>query len=217
VSTGDMERPGDWEQQGGDRGPAVDEQVWTELVAAFHASPDSPPSPEEQFELSTLIDPPAGPGHVVRSANRPESAPDGPGLGAGLADGRSAVTWTTGAGARGGAIGPGMTGPGVAGMPGPRDWDGGPGAEDEDEFVPPIPPPLPEMSAGTKLAWLAGLGGPAYLMAATILGWEPPGWASLLAVGGAVGGFLYLFSRLKDHRGGPDDDDPEDPTYGAVV
>jgi len=204
VSTGDMERPGDWEQPGGDRGPAVDEQVWTELVAAFHASPDAPPSPEEQFELSTLIDPPAGPGHVVRSANRPDTAPDAQGLGSGLSDGRSAVTWTTGGGARAG-------GP----VAGPRDWDGGPG--EDDEFVAPVPPPLPEMSAGAKLAWIAGLGGPAYLMAATILQWDPPGWASLLAVGGAVGGFLYLFSRLKDHRGGPDDDDPEDPTYGAVV
>ena len=214
MSTGDMDRPGDREQPGGDRGPVVDEQVWSELVASFHASPDAPPSAEEQFELSTLIDPPAGPGHVVRSANpnRPEPAtPETPGLGAGLADGRSAVTWTTGGAAELGTVGAQRSG-----SAGPRDWDGWTG-EDEDEFVAPIPPPLPEMSPGAKLAWLAGLGGPAYLMAATILQWDPPGWASLLAVGGAVGGFLYLFSRLKDHRGGPDDDDPEDPTYGAVV
>jgi hypothetical protein len=220
VSTGDMEHPGDWEQQGGDRGPAVDEQVWSELVAAFHASPDSPPSPEEQFELSTLTDPPTGPGHVVRSANRPDPGADEPGFGAGLADGRSAVTWTTGLGdPRSANARPdgGRVSPPRSGAAGPRDWDGAGADLDEDEFVAPIPPPLPEMSAGTKLAWMAGLGGPAYLMAATILQWDPPGWASLLCVGGAVGGFIYLFSRLKDNRGGPDDDDPEDPTYGAVV
>lgn len=212
MSTGDMERPGDREQPPGDRGPVIDEQVWSDLVAAFHASPDAPPSAEEQFELSTLIDPPAGPGHVVRSANRPQdpAPPEEPKPGSGLADGRSAVTWTTG--------GAGPAGPGPAAAPGrltgPRDWD-----EDdpEDEFVPAVPPPLPEMTPGTKLAWLAGIGGPAYLMASTLLQWQMPVWASVLAAGGAVGGFLYLVSRLKDHRGGPDDEDPEDPTYGAVV
>jgi hypothetical protein len=211
VSTGDMERPGDWEQPPGDRGPVIDEQVWSELVAAFHASPDAPPSAEEQFELSTLTDPPAGPGtgpgHVVRSANRPPdpAAPEQP-PGAGLADGRSAVTWTTGAA--------GPAGAGRAGT-GPRDWPEPP--DPDDEFVPEEPPPLPEMTAGAKLAWLAGIGGPVYLMAATLLHWDMPTWASVLSAGGAVGGFLYLVSRLKDHRGGPDDEDPEDPTYGAVV
>jgi hypothetical protein len=206
VSTGDMERPGDWEQPSGDRGPVIDEQVWSDLVAAFHASPDAPPSPEEQFELSTLIDPPAGPGHVVRSANRPpDPAAEEPKPGGGLADGRSAVTWTTGGG---------LGAPAGSRAAGPRDWD-----EDdpEEEFVPPVPPPLPEMTPGAKLAWLAGLGGPLYLLAATLLQWDMPVWASVLAAGGAVGGFLYLVSRLKDHRGGPDDEDPEDPTYGAVV
>jgi hypothetical protein len=206
VSTGDMERPGDWEQPSGDRGPVIDEQVWSDLVAAFHASPDAPPSPEEQFELSTLTDPPAGPGHVVRSANRPpESSTEETLPGAGLADGRSAVTWTTGTG----GLGRGRPGAG------PRDWEEP--ADADDGFVPPLPPPLPEMTAGAKLAWLAGIGGPVYLMTATLLQWNMPPWASVLAAGGAVGGFLYLVSRLKDHRGGPDDDDPEDPTYGAVV
>ena len=207
MSTGDMERPGDWEQPAGDRGPVIDEQVWSELVAAFHASPDAPPSAEEQFELSTLIDPPAGPGHVVRSANRPPDPAEAdtePKPGAGLADGRSAVTWTTGGAALGGP------------RRGPRDWDEQ-AADPDDEFVPEVPPPLPEMSPGAKLAWLAGIGGPVYLMAATLLQWDMPAWASVLAAGGAVGGFLYLVSRLKDHRGGPDDEDPEDPTYGAVV
>ncbi|HEV2633961.1 MAG TPA: hypothetical protein VGX23_02370 [Actinocrinis sp.] len=210
MSTGDMDRPGDWEQPSGDRGPVIDEQVWSDLVAAFHASPDAPPSAEEQFELSTLTDPPTGPGHVVRSANWPQdTAQDEERTpGSGLADGRSAVTWTTG-----GADALGRTGRAGAG---PRSWPE-PADPDEEGFVPEPPPPLPEMTAGAKLAWLAGLGGPLYLMAATLLQWDMPAWASVLAAAGAVGGFLYLVSRLKDHRGGPDDEDPEDPTYGAVV
>jgi hypothetical protein len=68
----------------------------------------------------------------------------------------------------------------------------------------------------TKAAWLAGLGGPAYLALATLLHWQTPQWAALLCVLAGVVGFGYLVSRLKD-RPDDGDDGPDDPTYGAVL
>jgi hypothetical protein len=98
---------------------------------------------------------------------------------------------------------------------GPRDWQAREGAEDEG-FVPPTPPPLPELGMATKAAWLMGLGGPAYLALTTVLHWQTPQWASLLCILSGIAGFAYLVTKLKD-RPDDEDDDPDDPTFGAVV
>ena len=203
MTTGDMDRPSE-----NDRPGAVDDEVWTELVASFHAStaeradlwpdaenlptdPDAPavtepqtPAPQGPLTQPHVPDvnaTPAAPSRVVRPAARPDVPPSAP----------PAVTWTAA---------------------GPRDWDP-PIDADDDGFVPPPPPPLPALEAATKAAWLAGLGGPGYLALATIMHWETPQWIALLCILAGVVGFGYLVSRLKDR---PDDieDDPDD---GAVV
>lgn len=85
-----------------------------------------------------------------------------------------------------------------------------PAAEDEDDhFVPPTPPPLPKPDAMTRIAWVALLGGPVYLVAAVFLRWEVPSWAAFAAVAAFIGGFVALVLRMGDEP--PEDDD------GAVV
>lgn len=81
--------------------------------------------------------------------------------------------------------------------------------EDEDHFIPPTPPPLPKPDAMTRLAWVALLGGPVYLVAAVFLRWEVPSWAAFTAVAAFIGGFVALVLRMGDDP--PEDDD------GAVV
>lgn len=258
MTTGDADRPAD----GGEQRPgAVDDEIWTELVAAFHASPSHQPglwpdvedlprdadedsedddADEAQPEAGTGLHrsphfpdagagfgpaapgvpgagpgegQPGGPARVVRPAARPGAAPSGP---------PASVTWTGDTGTSLPAV-PGAAphshrapGPGAgASSSGPRDWQTPEGAEEEG-FVPPPPPPLPELGMGTKAAWLLGLGGPLYLALATLLHWETPQWASLLCILSGIAGFGYLVSRLKDRPEG-DDDDPDDPTFGAVV
>ena len=79
--------------------------------------------------------------------------------------------------------------------------------EGDEHFVPPPPPPLPHLDPVAKGAWTALFGGPAYLLFTTIMGWDVPGWAALLAVMAFVGGFATVVLRLNDgpSRGsGPD-------------
>jgi hypothetical protein len=83
------------------------------------------------------------------------------------------------------------------------------GDEDEEHFIPPTPPPLPKPDAMTRVAWIALLGGPVYLVAAVFLGWEVPSWAAFTAVAAFIGGFVALVLRMGDEP--PEDDD------GAVV
>jgi hypothetical protein len=86
------------------------------------------------------------------------------------------------------------------------------GLAEEEHFVPPPPPPLPHLDSVAKGAWTALFGGPAYLLAATLLGWVIPGWAALLAVVAFVGGFAVVALRLGDRRS--DDAGSDD---GAVL
>jgi hypothetical protein len=211
MTTGDMDRSSENDRQNETQNETpgtVDDEVWTELVASFHAStadrtglwPDSenvPADPDTELgnaatetthtETPTPDAPqgvtamPAAPSRVVRPAARPDVPPSAP----------PAVTWTAA---------------------GPRDWDP-PLDPDEEGFVPPPPPPLPALEAATKAAWLAGLGGPGYLALATIMHWETPQWIALLCILAGVIGFGYLVSRLKDR---PEDMD-DDPDDGAVV
>jgi hypothetical protein len=95
---------------------------------------------------------------------------------------------------------------------GPRDHAGFDDDDDEGHFVPPEPPPLPEADVTTKFAWLAVLGGPALMLAYVLTGVERPWWATVVGVGGFLGGFATLIARMRD----PDEDD-DDPHGGAVV
>ncbi|TDC71312.1 hypothetical protein [Streptomyces hainanensis] len=108
--------------------------------------------------------------------------------------------------------GPASAGPASGPLTGPRDWEA---AEDEEEdhFVPPEPPPLPETDLTTKLAWIAVLGGPLLLIVAVLLQQRMSWWIVTLGVGGFLGGFATLITRLRDGR----DDDFTDPGSGAVV
>jgi hypothetical protein len=85
--------------------------------------------------------------------------------------------------------------------------------DDEDHYVPPAPPPLPQLDPLAKGAWAALFGGPAYLVIATALGWSVPGIAAFCAVAAFVTGFAILVLRMNEPGpGGPDDGDD-----GAIV
>ncbi|UGQ09999.1 hypothetical protein LO772_24325 [Yinghuangia sp. ASG 101] len=109
--------------------------------------------------------------------------------------------------------------------PGPRDWSPAEGSPNKDEpeepdeldedpdehFVPPPPPPLPKTDVATKLAWVALLGGPLFLLGAVLLGRPIGEWTTFAAIAACGGGFIALVSRLRRDQ---DEDDPDD---GAVV
>lgn len=82
--------------------------------------------------------------------------------------------------------------------------------DEDDHYIPPPPPPLPKPDATTRLAWIALLGGPVYLVASVFLSWDVPSWAAFAAVAAFIGGFVALVLRMGDEP--PDDDD-----NGAVV
>jgi len=87
-----------------------------------------------------------------------------------------------------------------------------PPSGDDEHFVPPEPPPLPQLDPVTKGAWVALFGGPAYLLVAVIASWQVPSWAAFTAVAAFVGGFATLVVRMGDRP--PRDSGPDD---GAVV
>lgn len=95
--------------------------------------------------------------------------------------------------------------------PGARDYSP-PADPEDDHYVPPPPPPLPKIDPVTKVAWLALLGGPLYLLVATAVGWTVSGLAAFIAVAAFIGGFAALVFRMGN--GGPGDSGPDD---GAVV
>lgn len=86
------------------------------------------------------------------------------------------------------------------------------GDDEDDHYIPPPPPPLPKTDAGTKIAWLALFGGPAYLLLAALLGWPVRGWILFAAVAAFIGGFVALVVRMGDRP--PDDSGWDD---GAVI
>jgi hypothetical protein len=96
---------------------------------------------------------------------------------------------------------------------GPRDYEL---ADDEDDahYEPPEPPPLPEADVTTKFAWLAVLGGPLLLIVLVLLQMDITWWQATLGVGGFLGGFATLVSRM---RTAEDDEEDDDPDRGARV
>lgn len=87
-----------------------------------------------------------------------------------------------------------------------------PDADDDERYVPPVPPPLPRLDPASKLAWAALFGGPGYLLLSVMAGWQISGVAAFVAVGAFVGGFATLIMRMGDRP--PGDSGPDD---GAVV
>jgi hypothetical protein len=85
-------------------------------------------------------------------------------------------------------------------------------SDDEGHFVPPEAPPVPTGDGVTRAAWTGVIGGPLFLILATLLGWQADGLPGLLAVIAFVGGFITLITRMKDR---PSLDDSGDD--GAVV
>jgi hypothetical protein len=171
------------EDTGTDVAKRDEDAIWAEIVASFDAPAEgtTAPWPEEE-DVPEAADDPAG--------------PDGDGDGDSSQD-RSGRLPT----AR--VIKPATEEP--------SDDEFGEDEEEDDEghFVPPPPPPLPTPDPTTKFAWIALFGGPLYLLAAALLGWQVPGWVAFVAVAAFVGGFVTLVVRMGD--------DPRDPDDGAVV
>jgi hypothetical protein len=84
------------------------------------------------------------------------------------------------------------------------DWDPNEASE-EGHYVPPEPPPLPKLRAGTIVAVLVGIGGLVVLIAPAVLGLPPrvalP--AGVLAVAGSITA-LVLRMRRGPRRDGDD-------------
>lgn len=83
--------------------------------------------------------------------------------------------------------------------------------EEDDRYIPPPPPPLPRLDSVAKGAWVAVIGGPLYLLIATILGWQVSGVAALAAVAAFIGGFTVMIFRMGDGSSRGDGDN------GAVL
>jgi hypothetical protein len=84
-------------------------------------------------------------------------------------------------------------------------------AEREEHFEPPPPPPLPMPDTLGRFAWAAVIGGPLFLVIATLFDLDVSGWPGFLALAATMGGFITLVARMKDR---PDTDSGDD---GAVV
>ncbi|MFE2510573.1 hypothetical protein [Streptomyces naganishii] len=208
--------------------PFDEEAAWAAIVAGYGEEPPDPPGtrPYRPVEDLKLPDFPLGPGTDPNTG--PGTPPSGtqPGADGGPA---SAAPGTNDSAPRteppaerpkedrpaparplGGSV---SFAPGV----GPRDYtprepsDEDFDEDDEGHFVPPEPPPLPDSDVTSKFAWLAVIGGPVLLLLAVLFGWDMTWWLTTLGIGGFLGGFATLVTRMK-----PDDED-DDPGRGAVV
>ena len=128
MTTGDMDRPSE-----GDRPGAVDDAVWTELVAAFHAStaeqpgrwPDAEnlPSPESRPQPADGAEDAPGTQGPHSSAGG-NTAGNGAGVGHGLGTTPATPSRVVRPAARPGQEQPPSSPPAVTWTaPGPRDWD----------------------------------------------------------------------------------------------
>ncbi|MGH8970455.1 MAG: hypothetical protein ACRDV1_10955 [Actinomycetes bacterium] len=96
-------------------------------------------------------------------------------------------------------------GDGDAAEQAPRDDPG-------DHYVPPPPPPVPMPDTVGRFAWAGVVGGPLFLLLASVFGLDISGWPGFLALAAFMGGFVTLVARMNDRPpAGSGDDD------GAVV
>jgi hypothetical protein len=87
-----------------------------------------------------------------------------------------------------------------------------PAEEGDDRYVPdPLPPPA-KLDSVSKAALVAVIGGPGYLLIASVLlHWPISATAAFVAVAAFIGGFVTLVVKLGDRQRRDDDDD------GAVL
>ncbi|AZM45592.1 hypothetical protein DMB38_06890 [Streptomyces sp. WAC 06738] len=204
--------PAGAEPTGSSGAPLDEEAAWAEIVAAFDEDSVEPPH-ERAARAAAEGEGPAGgaeggpadaSGGAATAGPADQDEDGGPGAaaksgGPGGGDGASFIVFSAGTG--------------------PRDWEAAEASDDdldetdEGHFVPPEPPPLPKADTTTKFAWLAVLGGPLLLLGMLIFQQPMTWWASVLGIGGFLGGFATLVARMRP--GGDDDDEP--PGGGAVV
>ncbi|MET8813195.1 hypothetical protein ABZW47_14430 [Streptomyces sp. NPDC004549] len=209
--------------------PFDEDAAWKAIVAGYGAEPPDPPGsrpfrPVEDLALPEMdpeqpaVTPGASPGvdKDAKKDTRKDAKKDTDEGADNGGDGQEPGTPRT-ARPLGSSI---SFAPGVGPRPGPRDhrapepsdddFDG----DDEGHFVPPEPPPLPVADTTAKFAWLGVIGGPVLLLLAVLLGWEMTWWLATCGIGGFVGGFITLVTRMRtdDEEGGGDD-----PGRGAVV
>jgi hypothetical protein len=162
----------------------ADELTWASIVAGFDA-----PSTDQVPRWPASED--------VDQDQADPTAPDG------VSD-----PWHGESGARGSAriVRPAELDPPDSADPAPT-----PAVEDE-HFEPPPPPPLPVPDTLGRFAWAAVLGGPLFLVVATLFELDVAGWPGFLAIAAFVAGFVTLVARMKDRP--PTDLGGDD---GAVV
>lgn len=167
--------------------PLDEEAAWEAIVAGYGAEPPDPPGARPFKPIEDLALPETGPDEDDDTGAQQPAKPLG-----------SSVSFAPGVGPRD------YTAP----EPSEDDFD----EDDEGHFVPPEPPPLPAADTTAKFAWLGVVGGPVLLLLAVLLGWDMTWWLTTLGIGGFLGGFVTLVTRMKT-----DDDEDGDPGRGAVV
>jgi hypothetical protein len=187
-------------------GVTGDEAAWRDLVARYDMPTDEQAGAVPWPDRESLTEPSTG---EVPPGPRPGQGPAARPGGGGRADPTSGADRTR-------VVRPATPPRGAGPAPGPAAGsaaDSAPGAgDDEEHYIPPPAPPLPHLDPVAKGAWTALFGGPAYLVLTSIVGWNVPGWAALLAVMAFVGGFAVVVTRLGD---GPSRG--EGPDNGAVL
>ena len=193
-----------------DPGPETDPSLTLDLgddtdpALDLGADPAGPPEPGPAAGPASRPSP-GRPG-VPGSTGPPASTANGPAVNGPAADGPDSI---------GRNEDPAPAGPGPGGRPRivrPASSVPPPAPPEDEDFVPPVPPPLPSLDPVAKGAWAALFGGPGYLLLATMAGWAIPGWAAFLAVAAFVGGFATLVIRMGEKP--PRDSGPDD---GAVL
>ncbi|MFB8774412.1 hypothetical protein [Streptomyces broussonetiae] len=194
-----------------ERGVPFDEEAaWAGIVAAYGDEPPDPPGakPFKSVEDLALLE--AEPNGSEPQDHRDQEAGDTKTDDGGADRGEAAPSTPLG-----GSV---TFAPGVGAGSGPRDYsvaepsEDDLGPDDEGHFVPPEPPPLPTADVTSRFAWLAVLGGPLLLLLAVLLGWEMTWWLTVVGIGGFLGGFATLVTRMRT-----DEDEDDDPGRGAVV
>ncbi|MFG2832778.1 hypothetical protein ACGFWI_35885 [Streptomyces sp. NPDC048434] len=188
------------------RDPLDEEAAWAEIVAGYGDQPSFPPAGDRVDGT----DEPAGiDGTKDAEEDTEQGAADGAEAGA---EGDEAKD------GKGDTARPGsfvVFAPGV----GPRNWTPAEASDDdfdesdEGHFTPPEPPPLPQADVTTKFAWIAVIGGPVLLVTMVLLQQPMTWWSTVLGIGGFLGGFATLVTRMKND----DEDDNDLPGSGAVV
>ncbi|MBL1087238.1 hypothetical protein JK359_35620 [Streptomyces actinomycinicus] len=175
--------------------PFDEDAAWRAIVAGYGDEPPDPPGsrPFKTVEDLALLekDPEEGPrSGTDDTAGRQPALPLG-----------GSVSFAPG-------VGGGGPRDYTAPVPSDDDFD----EDDEGHFVPPEPPPLPSADTTARFAWLGVVGGPVLLLLAVLLGWDMTWWLATLGIGGFLGGFVTLVTRMRT-----DEDEDDDPGRGAVV